>query len=464
MQQRNVLPLIMAAGKGTRMKSDLPKVLHEINGKALCQYVIDAVKIVSSCKPVLIIGHEAEQVKQIVGDTVDYVLQVEQLGTGHAVMMAEKQIQSHNGLVMVLTGDAPLIQSTLLNDMIELAENQLVDAVLLSAKLDDPYGYGRIVRNNQQQFEQIIEQKDASEQQQTIQEVNAGVYLFKAQSLQSALAKLDNNNAQNEYYLTDVLANISQDGGKIAVFTTDEAWQMLGINDRVQLANVGEKMNALICEKHMLNGVTIIDPKNTYIGADVSIGRETIIYPSNYLEGVTTIGEGTRLYHNNRIVNTTIGAGCQVQSSVLLEATVGAGTTVGPFAYLRPGSQIGKNVRIGDFVEVKNSQIHDGAKVSHLTYIGDGEIGENTNIGCGVVFVNYDGKHKHKTKVGKDAFIGCNVNLVAPVEVEDDSYVAAGSTITKHVGAGDLAIARQRQENKEQWVYKKNKSSQGGNE
>ncbi len=463
MKKYQVLPIIMAAGKGTRMKSQLPKVLHQIGGKPLVKYVIDAAQAVSDCRPILVVGHGAESVMQAMGASVDYALQQQQLGTGHAVMMAQEAIDRHRGYVMVLVGDAPLIQAKLLDEMLSTAEREGSDAVLLSAMLDRPFGYGRIVRDRSGAFLKIVEERDASDVERELCEVNASVYVFKSERLYSCLQRLSNDNVQGEYYLTDVLCMLAEEGRHVHVVMTDEPWQMMAVNDRVQLAEVGAKLNALTCERHMRNGVTLIDPSCTYIGPEVAIGNDTIIYPGNHLEGNTLIESECTLYPNNRIVNSHLGCKTVLQSSVVLESSVGSSSTVGPYAYLRPGSEIGDHVRIGDFVEVKNSRIHDGAKVSHLTYVGDGEIGQNTNIGCGVVFVNYDGKNKHRTTVGSNAFIGCNVNLVAPVTVEDDAYIAAGSTITERVEAGDLAIARQRQTNKKAWAYRKN-NLLGGNE
>ena len=319
--------------------------------------------------------------------------------------------------------------------------------------IENPTGYGRIVRNGES-VEKIVEHKDCNEQEIKIQEVNAGMYCFDIESLLTSLEQLSNDNAQGEYYLTDVIEILKKENKKVGAMITDFE-ETLGVNSRAELAKVESIMRNRINRTHLDNGVTIIDPLNTYIEPEVVIGKDTIIYPGNVIEGKTVIGEDCILYPNSRINNSTIGNGVEIQSSVILDSKIGDETTVGPFAYVRPESNIGEHVRIGDFVEIKKSTIGNNTKVSHLTYIGDAEVGERCNFGCGTVVVNYDGKKKHKTIIGDDSFIGCNTNLVSPVEVKDNTYIAAGSTITKEVPEGSLAIARAKQQNIEGWVERK---------
>ncbi len=447
--------IIMAAGEGTRMKSRLPKVLHRVCGRPIIDYILDGANAVSKNLPILVIGHGADQVVEHIGDKALYAKQERRLGTGHAVMMAAPYIEGKDGYVVVLAGDTPLIRGETLNSMIEYTIDGGYSAVALSAKVDDATGYGRIIRTPNGDFDRIVEHKDATEAERTIDEINASMYCFRIDSLLSSLDSLSSANAQGEYYLTDTLTIIKDKGEKVGVYCLDDYTEILGVNTRGQLSYADRMMRYRINNFHMEEGVTIIDPHNTYISPYVKIGEDTVIYPGNVLEGKTKIGRGCTLYPNNRICNSQVGDGSTSESSVILDSIIGAHTYIGPFAYIRPGSQIGDNVKIGDFVEIKNSKIGDETKVAHLSYVGDATVGRNVNIGCGAVFVNYDGYVKHRTEVGDNAFIGCNVNLVAPVTVEDNTFVAAGSTITDNVPEDALAIARSRQVNKEGWVSKR---------
>ena len=453
--ENKIFAVIMAAGDDDRMKSSLPKVMHKICGHPMIQYVVDAALCVANCQPIVVLGEGGEEIKELLGSDIKYAYQQESLGTGHAVMMAQQYLENQTGYALVLAGNIPLITSETLQNLVDYCTNGNYDAVALSALFENPHGYGRIVRDIAGDFERIVEHKDATEEEKLIKEVNSSIYCFSIPELLEGLSKLDNNNPQGEYYLTDVLGILKSQGKKIGVYTVYDSAEIMGVNTRIQQAEAHKILNRRINFSHLENGVTLIDPDNTYIGPYVKIDRDVVIYPGNVIEGHTTIGEGTILYPNSRIVDSVIGKGTQIQSSVILESQVGNGSTIGPFAYLRPGSKIGNKVRIGDFVEVKNAKIDDGSKVSHLTYIGDGEVGKNVNIGCGVVFVNYDGKKKHRIIVEDNAFVGCNTNLVAPVRVEKNSYIAAGSTITDDVPQDALAIARARQVNKENWVIKK---------
>lgn len=449
--------VILAAGMGTRMKSKMPKVLHKVCGKPLSKWVIDASKAAGSDKVCAVVGHKAETVKEVLGDVCEFALQAEQKGTGHAVMQAIDVIKNSKGEVVILNGDTPLITAETINKAIEYHKNNGNQATVITAILDDATGYGRIVRDNDGSVLKIVEQKDASEEEKKINEVNSGMYVFDAQSLVYALDKITPNNAQGEYYLTDTLEIIKNNSGKVGVMTAEDSDEFLGVNSKLQLAQAMKIMKKRINEYHMINGVTITDPENTYIGKDVEIAPDTIIYPGCMLEGKTKIGKSCIIGPNTRMTSCDIHDCVTIQSSTLIEAQVKSFTTVGPYAYLRPNSKIGEHVRIGDFVEVKNSTIDDGTKVSHLTYVGDSDVGKCVNFGCGTVTVNYDGKVKNRCKIGDGAFIGCNTNLVAPVEIAPRAYTAAGSTITKNVPEDSLAIARARQDNKEGWRKKVDK-------
>ncbi|WP_294342812.1 bifunctional UDP-N-acetylglucosamine diphosphorylase/glucosamine-1-phosphate N-acetyltransferase GlmU [uncultured Clostridium sp.] len=447
--------LVLAAGQGTRMKSKLPKVLHKVCGKSMVNHVIDTLRKVNIDDVNVIIGTGAELVRKNTEEkNVSYSLQEETLGTGHAVICAKEFLKDKKGIVIIANGDAPLIEPETLENVINSHISEKNYGTIITSIIEDSTGYGRIVRNNEGNVEAIVEHKDCNEEQLKIKEVNAGMYIFDIEELLQALDKLNNNNAQNEYYLTDVIEIMAKKGLKVGSVVSPFE-ETLGINSRVQLAEVESIMRRKINEKHLINGVTIIDPSNTYIGRDVKIEKDVIIYPGCILEGTTTISEDCVILQNSRIVDSFIGKGTEVQSSVILESKVGENTHVGPFAYIRPESNIGNDVKIGDFVEIKKSSIGNGTKVSHLTYVGDAEVGENVNFGCGTVTVNYDGNNKHLTKIGDNAFIGCNTNLVAPVEVEDGAYIAAGSTITTTVPSDALAVARARQVNIKNWVSRR---------
>ncbi|WP_066870988.1 bifunctional UDP-N-acetylglucosamine diphosphorylase/glucosamine-1-phosphate N-acetyltransferase GlmU [Clostridium mediterraneense] len=452
----NKCAIILAAGQGTRIKSKLPKVLHKACGKEMVNHVIDTMRASGLEDVNVIIGKGAELVKEKTASrNVSYSLQEEQLGTGHAVKCAKEFLQGKKGVVAIFTGDAPLIEAATVSKLMETHINENNFATLLTSVIENPTGYGRIIRNNDE-VEKIVEHKDCSSEELKVKEINAGMYCFDIESLLLCLDKLSNNNAQGEYYITDVIEMLKNDNKKVGAMITDFE-ETIGVNSRAELAVVESILRKRINKKHLDNGVTIIDPNSTYIGLEVEVGMDTIIYPGTILEGKTVIGEDCVIYQNSRLSNAVLGNGVKVENSVILDSKVGDNTSVGPFAYIRPESAIGNNVKIGDFVEIKKSVIGNNTKVSHLTYIGDAEVGEKCNFGCGTVVVNYDGQKKHKTIIGDNAFIGCNTNLVSPVEVEQNSYIAAGSTITDKVTEGSLAIARARQTNIEGWVNRKRK-------
>lgn len=446
--------IILAAGQGTRIKSNIPKVLHKVCGKEMVNHVIDNMREAEIEDVNVIIGNGSELVKESTKDrNVSYSLQEEQLGTGHAVKCAKEFLQGKDGVVAVFTGDAPLTRVETIKKLIDEHIKKGNKATLLSAYVDDPTGYGRIIRDGEKVL-RIVEHKDCNEEELKVNEMNAGMYCFDIKSLLSSLEELNNNNVQGEYYLTDVIGILKSKGEKVGALLTDYE-DTLGVNSRAQLAEAERVLRKRINQFHLDNGVTLIDPNTTYIGVDAIIGEDTVIYPNNIIEGYTKIGEGCTILQNSRIKDSIIEDNVEIQASVILDSKIGKNTTVGPFAYIRPESTIGESVRIGDFVEVKKSSIGNETKVSHLTYIGDAEVGSGCNFGCGTVVVNYDGKKKNKTIIGDHSFIGCNTNLISPVEVQDNTYIAAGSTITSTVEEGDLAVARAKQRNIKGWVKKK---------
>ncbi|NFH90152.1 bifunctional UDP-N-acetylglucosamine diphosphorylase/glucosamine-1-phosphate N-acetyltransferase GlmU [Clostridium botulinum] len=446
--------LVLAAGQGKRIKSDLPKVLHKVCGKEMVNHVIDTIRKSGIQDANIIIGKGAELVKERTEEkNVTYSLQSEQLGTGHAVQCASEFLKGKKGTVAVFAGDTPLIKESTIKNLFNTHIENKNAATILTAIVDDPTGYGRIIRSGNEVLK-IVEHKDCNEEELKVNEMNSAIYCFDIELLYESLSKLSNNNEQGEYYLTDVIEILKSEGHNIGAVITDFE-ETIGVNSRAQLAQAEEILKDRINLKHMENGVTLIDPKTTYIGIDVEIGKDTIIYPNNIFEGNTIIGERCTIYQNSRIKDSIIKNEVDIQSSVILDSSIGNNTTVGPFAYIRPESKIGEKARIGDFVEIKKSIIGDGTKVSHLTYIGDAEVGKQCNFGCGTVVVNYDGKKKYKTIIGDHSFIGCNTNLVSPVQVGDNTYIAAGSTITSEVQEGDLAVARAKQRNIKGWVDKK---------
>ncbi len=447
--------VILAAGMGTRMKSKMPKVLHKVCGKPLSKWVIDASKAAGADKVCAVVGHKAETVKEVLGDVCEFALQTEQKGTGHAVMQAIDVIKNSKGEVVILNGDTPLITAETINKAIEYHKNNGNQATVITAILDDATGYGRIVRDNDGSVLKIVEQKDASEEEKKINEVNSGMYVFDAQSLVYALDKITPNNAQGEYYLTDTLEILLSAGKKIGGYAISDNDEIRGINDRVQLNEAEKIMQKRINEYHMRNGVTMRNPESVYIEDGVEIGNDTEICQNVTIKSGTKIGSDCVIGSGSMLDRAVIHDGVDVLSSVILESEVDEGTHVGPFAYIRPNCHVCKEVKVGDFVELKNSNIDDGTKISHLTYIGDSDVGKRVNFGCGTVTCNYDGKKKYRTTIGDDCFVGCNTNFVSPINVGDGVYIAAGSTITEDIPENSLSIARARQVNKDGWKDKR---------
>jgi bifunctional UDP-N-acetylglucosamine pyrophosphorylase/glucosamine-1-phosphate N-acetyltransferase len=449
---KDVYAVIMAAGEGKRMNSSMPKVLHAICGKTLVEWAMHAVGEFCE-KPVIIVGHGADQVKSYLGDRAYYVMQEQQLGTGHAVMMARGYLEGKDGYVVIMAGDMPLITQATIRRVVEAMNDEETEyaAVVLTSRMVDPTGYGRIIRRADGSVKQIVEERDATDKEKSIKEVNSSVYCFDIKTLLGFIDKLSNNNAQNEYYLTDCISMMSSNGKKVRALPVMDLSDCMGVNDRVQLSVAARTLQQRINERHLRAGVTFIDPQATYVDADVRIGRDTVLYPGVVLEGQTQIGEGCTLSSSTHIKNSIVGSHVTLKASYLEDCVVKDGACIGPFAHLRPNSEIEKGCRIGNFVEVKNSVVGEGSKVSHLTYVGDADVGKNVNIGCGVVFVNYDGCKKCRSVVEDDCFVGCNSNLISPVRIGRGAYVAAGSTITEDVPQNALAIARERQINKTNW-------------
>ncbi len=446
--------VILAAGKGTRMKSKLHKVLHPVCGKPMVQHVIDNIKAAGVTDIVTIVGYGAEDVKRALADQSQFSMQTEQLGTAHAVQMAAEHLADKEGTTIVICGDTPLISEETIQGFVAHHETTGAKATILSAKTNTPFGYGRIIRDEHGSVERIVEEKDANIEEKLVNEISSGTFCFDNKLLFELLKQVDNDNAQGEYYLPDVIKLLRAQGEIVEAFVTEDFSETLGINDRYNLSIAEQTMRLRINKMHMMNGVTIIDPLTTYIDKDVEIGADTVIEPGVMLKGNTKIGEGVVITAHTTIENSEIKDDVTVKQSYISESFVDERTAIGPFAQLRPGSDVGKEVKIGNFVEIKKSKLEDEAKVSHLSYIGDAEIGARTNIGCGAITVNYDGKNKFKTVVGKDSFIGCNSNLVAPLHIGDESFVAAGSTITDDVPNKSLALGRARQTTKEGYYDK----------
>ncbi|WHX62131.1 bifunctional UDP-N-acetylglucosamine diphosphorylase/glucosamine-1-phosphate N-acetyltransferase GlmU [Peribacillus frigoritolerans] len=448
----NRYAIILAAGQGTRMKSKLYKVLHPVCGKPMVQHVIDQVNQLQIEDIVTVIGHGAEKVQEQLGDSCKYALQEQQLGTAHAVMQAESVLSAKSGTTLVICGDTPLIKAETMKELIALHEQSRAKATILTAYADNPAGYGRVLRGEGGLVEKIVEHKDASEEERYVKEINTGTYCFDNQALFSALKKVSNENVQGEYYLPDVIEILKEEGEVVTAFQSSEFEETLGVNDRVALSQAEQILRKRINEKHMRNGVTIIDPLTTFIEADVQIGQDTVINPGSFIKGKSIIGQDCLIGPNTEISDCEIGDGTEVLQSVVHESSIGSSVKIGPFAHVRPQSDIKDSVKIGNFVEIKKTVFGKGSKASHLSYIGDAEVGENVNIGCGSITVNYDGKNKYLTKIEDNVFIGCNSNLVAPVTVGEGAYVAAGSTITQDVPQQALSVARARQVNKEDYV------------
>lgn len=445
--------IILAAGKGTRMKSKYPKVLHKILNKPMIMHVIDNLNNAGIRNIISVVGYESDQVEKVVQNKTKYAYQNEQLGTGHAIMMTESFLKNKNGTTVIICGDTPLISDITLKKLIKHHQANKNNATILTGVFEDPVSYGRIIRDSNNDITGIVEQKDATKTQLAITEFNTGTYVFDNKVLFELLPLLDNDNAQKEYYLTDIIKLMAKDNYKVDSFVLDDLHESIGINDRKTLSEVEMILQEKINVYHMNNGVTIIDPISTYIGLDTIIKQDTVIYPNTKIEN-STIGSDNEIGPNTEIINTKILNNNVITNAHIYDSTINNNTKLGPYVRLRESCLINDDVRIGNFVEFKNTKFGAGSKAAHLSYVGDTTVGTDTNIGCGAITVNYDGKTKHPTKIGNNVFIGCNSNLIAPVKINNDSFVAAGSTITEDVPKNSLAIARQKQVTKKNY-YKK---------
>lgn len=441
--------IILAAGKGTRMKSDLPKVLHSVSGLTMLEHVFRSVSALKPEKKVTVIGHKAELVREVLADQSAFVLQTEQLGTGHAVMMAEEELAGLDGHTLVIAGDTPLITGESLKNLVDFHINHKNVATILTAAAQDPFGYGRIIRNADGEVTKIVEQKDANDFEQQVKEINTGTYVFDNKRLFEALKNINTDNAQGEYYLTDVIAIFREQKEKVGAYTLRDFNESLGVNDRVALATAEEVMRQRITKQHMINGVTFQSSQTAYIDSDVVIAPDVMIEANVTLKGKTTIGAGTILTNGTYIVDSKIGASSVITHSMIEASTLAEGVTVGPYAHIRPGSSLAQNVHIGNFVEIKGSSLGKNSKAGHLTYVGNAQVGSEVNIGAGTITVNYDGRQKYQTVIGDHAFIGSNSTLIAPIEIGDGALTAAGSTISKSVPVDGIGIGRSRQVTKE---------------
>ncbi|MDP8254954.1 MAG: bifunctional UDP-N-acetylglucosamine diphosphorylase/glucosamine-1-phosphate N-acetyltransferase GlmU [Candidatus Alcyoniella australis] len=462
---KNTMAILLAAGKGERMKSELAKVLHPIAGRPMIMYTLDTLAALGLAKVVIVVGHQKEKVQQAITERLrsgklqlEYVEQDKQLGTGHAVLQCQRYLKSWKGNVLVLSGDVPLISRDALRTLQRSHAKAEAAASVLSMQLDRPGVYGRIVRDDEGAFQQIIEYRDAKPKQREIDEVNTGIYMFQGRYLFNGIKKLESNfkkgkGKAKEFYLTDMIALAVERGLPAQALCLDDAAEGLGVNSRSDLASAQRVMRNQINNGHMERGVSIRDPFTTFIDADVRIGQDSVIEPVVHLRGNTRIGKGTKVMLGSYIENSTVGNDARIRPhSVIEEASVGHGCSVGPNAHLRPGADMAAGSSVGNYVEIKKSKIGAGSKVNHMSYIGDANIGQNVNIGAGTITCNYDGLGKYQTLVEDEAFIGSDCQLVAPIKIHRGAYVGSGSTITHDVPAGALSMTRARQETKEGWV------------
>ena len=448
--------IVLAAGEGTRMRSTTPKVLHSIGGVPLLGHAVRAARETGADHVGVVVRHGRDQVVELLMSIDDDLVIADQddvKGTGRAVECALEALPADlTGTVLVTYGDVPLLTGETLVQL-TTAHTETASAVsVVTAHLADPTGYGRVVRDSEGRVERIVEHKDATAEERALTEINSGIYAFDATLLREALRQVGTANAQGEKYLTDVIAIARAAGRPVRAHVVDDLWQTEGVNDRVQLAALGRELNRRVCERHMRAGVTVVDPATTWIDVDVTIGQDTTVLPSTQLLGATSVGSHVVLGPEVTLTDTEVGDGAQVTRAVANLAVIGAGATVGPYSYLRPGTRLGARGKVGGFVETKNADIGEGAKVPHLSYAGDVTIGEGANIGAGTIFANYDGVAKHHSTIGRHTFVGSNTVVVSPVDVGDGAYVAAGSALTKDVEPGQIAIARGKQRNVDGWV------------
>jgi len=453
-----VAAIVLAAGKGTRMKSNLVKVMHSLGERPLLYWPVQAAKSAGATRIAVVVGHQADRVRDAFATdgSITFATQHEQLGTGHAAAAAGELLAGFRGTVFILCGDVPLLRADTLLAMLAAHENKGAAVTVLTTHVSNPFGYGRVVKREGGRICRIVEEKDAGPEEREIREINSGIYCVDAEFLFRALAGLSNDNAQGEYYLTDIVKTAADENRLCLSFPTNDPDEVMGVNDRVQLAAAAAILRSRINHELMLSGVSLIDPATAYIEAGVEVGADTVIYPHVHLSGRTVIGPDCVIEPHVIIRDCRLGSGVTIKAgSVLTEAEIGDGTAIGPMAHLRPGSVLGAHVKIGNFVETKKIVMGEGSKASHLTYLGDAEIGSDVNIGCGTITCNYDGVKKHRTVIGDNVFVGSDVQFVAPVVIGSNSLIAAGTTVTRDVPPDSLAIARTVQVNKEGWKLKK---------
>jgi bifunctional UDP-N-acetylglucosamine pyrophosphorylase/glucosamine-1-phosphate N-acetyltransferase len=443
---RPLAAVVLAAGEGKRFKSSTPKVLHALCGRPLIAYVLDALEPIDTRRTVVVVGRGADVVERTAQAhtkrKLSFVLQEKQLGTADAARVADDTLGTFSGDVLILPGDSPLMTTDTLRALVDRHRAAGAAATVMTAELDDPTGYGRIIRGPGRAVERIVEERDATPEERATREVNTSVWVFDRAALRTALTRIDRSNAQHEFYLTDVVSVLGDKGEQVEAFTAVDPAEALGANSRVELADVAALMRRRINVRHMLDGVTMVDPASTFVDAGVTIGSDTVIHPMTHLHGTTAIGAGAEIGPNVRLVDTTVGDGAVVLNAVAKEAEIGAGAQVGPFAYLRPGAVLEEGAKAGTYVEVKKSRIGKGSKVPHLSYIGDAEIGKNVNIGAGTITCNYDGETgiKSKTVIGDDVLIGSDTMLVAPVKVGKGAVTGAGTVVTNDIPAEGVAV------------------------
>ncbi|HZK41056.1 MAG TPA: bifunctional UDP-N-acetylglucosamine diphosphorylase/glucosamine-1-phosphate N-acetyltransferase GlmU [Atribacterota bacterium] len=447
--------IIMAAGNGKRMKSNLSKVLHNLAGKPILNYVSDTVSQLEAKRKILVVGYKSDKIRELIGDKIEFVEQKEQLGTAHAVLQTKKLLSGFKGDVLILSGDVPFLTVKTLKKLLKYHQNNNFCCTLLSTILKNPKGYGRIIRDKKGELKGIIEEVDLSLEKKKITEINSGIYCFNKEKLFQALEKVTKDNKQGEYYLTDTVKVLLEEGLTVGNIIVKDYSEILGINNRLDLADASQKVYQKTLQGLMLQGVTIVDPNSTFIEQGVKIGQDSIIYPFTIIEKDTRIGSNCFIGPYSHLIDADIGEGVRVWASIIESSIVKDGANIGPYAHLRPENVVEKGAKIGNFVELKNTIIGEGSKASHLTYLGDATIGKKVNIGAGTITCNYDGEKKNKTIIEDGVFIGSNNSLVAPVKLGKDSYTGAGSTITEDVPAENLAIARSRQKNILGWQKKK---------
>jgi bifunctional UDP-N-acetylglucosamine pyrophosphorylase/glucosamine-1-phosphate N-acetyltransferase len=455
--------ILLAAGQGTRMKSAVPKVLHSLGGKALYLHVLETAKRLDPAVVAIVVGHAARTVQEAcpVRD-INWAVQEEQLGTGHAVLCAHDKFRGFNGDILILSGDVPLIEEQTLRMMIEHQRSSRADLSFLTAQLDNPKGYGRILRNAQGAIAGIVEEKDATDEQRQISEINTGIYVVSSPFLFDALAAVRNHNQQKEYYLTDIVAIALRQGKEVEAVHVDDVRETLGINSREDLAKMEKNLRDKINQKWMLAGVTLQDPDTTYIEETVRIGQDTVIGPNTHLKGKTVIGERCQIDGTAFLTDMEIGDEVLLKFSVVMTGSrIDRGAIIGPFAHLRPGTHLGSNVHIGNFVEAKAAHVGEGTKANHLTYLGDVTIGRDTNIGAGTITCNYDGFQKYKTTIGDRVQVGSDTTLIAPIAIGDDVYVATASTVRHDIPAGALVFNPREEQLREGWTEQKRKKMKG---